>query len=168
MTSPSPIGTVVLIRHGIAEDRGGDKPDALRELTPKGAKRALAVLRLALPLLPAPDRILSSPYRRANQTAHLIAHLAHDLDMKLPDIELDDRLTPDEEQILCNEIGAAFEAGDGSSETVWLVGHNPSLEALARRLCGGEVILKKAGVAVIEQGGLVLLLKPKLAEGFED
>jgi len=58
-----------ILRHGIAEDARPGLRDADRALTPEGEKRLRAVLKQAREAGVEPSRILSSPYRRALETA---------------------------------------------------------------------------------------------------
>jgi len=64
-----------LLRHGLAVERGttGFENDSARPLTPKGRRQlrqiAAAMKRLNLRC----DLILSSPFRRAKQTAEIVA-----------------------------------------------------------------------------------------------
>ena len=146
---------LVLLRHGIAEPRqaGRDHPD--RPLTAAGRQRTqmvmAALVRRGLRL----DRLLSSPYLRARQTAELAlgAGLASGL-------AIDERLKP----------GGALEmlvtTFDGR---VGLVGHEPDLGDLACTLLGcppGGLVLKKAGVIQLRRSAakwqLQALLRPAL------
>ncbi|MBV8818010.1 MAG: phosphohistidine phosphatase SixA [Acidobacteriaceae bacterium] len=65
---------VYLLRHGIAEDGRPGQPDADRALTPEGKKKLRGVLKRAKEVGVQPDLILSSPYRRAVETAEIAAH----------------------------------------------------------------------------------------------
>ena len=71
---------LLLLRHGIAEERSPGRPDADRELTATGRIRTRAVLDLAARLGLKADRLLSSPLTRAWQTGEiaLAAGLAAD------------------------------------------------------------------------------------------
>ena len=146
---------LLLLRHGIAEARGGATPDALRALTPAGIRRTRAVLqRLALLDLRA-ERMISSPLLRARQTAELAvaAGLA-------AGFSSDASLAPGGDPLA---LVAACEV-----EQLLLVGHEPDLGALACRLLGapaGALSLRKAGLAVIRLGPAVslrLLLAPRV------
>ena len=156
---------LLLLRHGIAEERRVDLPDGSRALTAEGRLRAEAVLQRLLELGLGCDLLLSSPLTRARQTADLarLAGLA-------PDLELAAALEP------AGEIGPLLQLwlGDSSPRPGWrrlaLVGHEPDLGLLAARLIGapaGAVTLKKAGVALValpEDGRaarLKLLLSPR-------
>jgi len=156
---------LLLLRHGIAEERRLDLPDGRRALTPEGRQRTEAVVQRLLELGLGCDLLLSSPYMRARQTADLarLAGLA-------PDLELAAGLEP------AGEIGPLMQLwlGESSPRPGWrrlaLVGHEPDLGQLAARLIGapaGAVSLKKAGVALValpEDGRaarLQLLLSPR-------
>ncbi|WP_236074628.1 SixA phosphatase family protein [Prochlorococcus marinus] len=60
-----------LLRHGIAEQRCYGVDDSLRPLTEQGILRTMEVARRLRSLGFAADRLLSSPYLRAAQTAEL-------------------------------------------------------------------------------------------------
>jgi phosphohistidine phosphatase len=64
-----------ILRHGIAEDAPGGQPDSERALTPDGKKKLRAVLRVAKEAKVSPSLILTSPYKRAVQTAQLAAEI---------------------------------------------------------------------------------------------
>ena len=156
---------LLLLRHGIAEERRVDLAEWSRALTPEGRQRTEAVLQRLLELGLGCDLLLSSPLTRARQTADLarLAGLA-------PELELASALEP------AGEIGPLVQLwlGESSPRPGWrrlaLVGHEPDLGQLAARLIGapaGAVTLKKAGVALVAlpQDGrparLKLLLSPR-------
>lgn len=64
-----------VLRHGIAEEAKPGAADADRALTLEGKKKLRAVLRVAKSAGMAPEAILSSPYRRAVETAQLAAEI---------------------------------------------------------------------------------------------
>jgi phosphohistidine phosphatase len=164
---------LLLLRHGIAEDRSEDRPDALRALTPAGRRRTTAVLERAVALGLAADRLVSSPLVRARQTAEiaLSAGLA-------PCLELATALEPgaDPLPLLARWLASTPTAvapqspglhppgaapapkADPSTPAadrplrLALVGHEPDLGDLAARLLGappGSIALRKAGLAVL-------------------
>ncbi len=59
------------MRHGIAEEGHPGQPDSERALTPEGIKKLRQSLKLARDAGVAPTLILTSPYRRALETADL-------------------------------------------------------------------------------------------------
>jgi phosphohistidine phosphatase len=127
---------LVLLRHGIAEDRDGTKPDDERELTEVGHKRMKQIGRGLARLFPKVEAIISSPLVRARQTAEWVSK-AYDLP-----IEFSDALAPDSDEERFRTLV------DGLSlQRVILVGHEPTLSAFMRALTGmqGEIELKKGG-----------------------
>jgi phosphohistidine phosphatase len=111
-----------LVRH--AEAASGD-PDELRPLTPEGREVARELGRRLAAKGVRPDAVLTSPLRRARETA---AELAKPTGIEP---EPDERLAP----------GASAEAvraaaGDRGS-TVVVVGHQPDCGRIAAALTGG-------------------------------
>lgn len=148
---------LLLVRHGIAEDRSEDRPDGLRALTPAGRRRTTAVLERAVALGLTADRLMSSPLVRARQTAEIAlrAGLA-------PCLELATALEPgaDPLPLLARWLatptaGAPQTPGSAADRPLRLalVGHEPDLGDLAARLLGaplGSIALRKAGLALLE------------------
>jgi phosphohistidine phosphatase len=155
---------LLLLRHGIAEERGPGVIDAERTLTAAGRRRTAAVLQRLVQLELGCELLCSSPLQRARQTAELAvaAGLA-------PAVTLAEALAPGAEALAW--LQQLLRPGQ---ELPWrrlaLVGHEPDLGDLAARLLGaapGSLQLKKAGVAVLQwqpQGAarLLLLATPRL------
>ena len=139
---------LVLLRHGIAIDR--EDPDcpaeADRHLTALGIDRTTAVAHGLLELRLAPERILSSPWLRARQTAEIAAGvLGFDQDR----IEYTDALLPDAPaSALLQEVSGRV------AREVLACGHAPNLDEVLVELVGiggvGGTRLKKAGAASID------------------
>ena len=153
-----------LLRHAAAEEASESGRDADRKLTAEGEKRARAVARGLASLKPAIELVLSSPYRRALQTAEPAARELG-LSRHLRETRA---LEPgrDPQEVL-EEVRAEATKG------VLLVGHEPHLGALLGRLLAGRplltVALKKAAVARVEwdgtgAGDLRALLPPRVLE----
>jgi phosphohistidine phosphatase len=144
---------LLLLRHGIAEERGGPTPEVQRALTPAGVRRTQAVVERLVALGLQADELLSSPLLRARQTAEIAvaAGMAGAL-------LLEQALAPGGDPLPLIQASRA--------ERLLLVGHEPDLGDLACRLLGapaGAVSLKKAGLAVIRLqpvASLRLLLAP--------
>ncbi len=139
---------VWLLRHAVAEEGSESGRDADRALTPEGVRRARAVARGLAALEPPIELVLTSPYRRARETAEPAARelgLARGLRESRA-------LEPgrDPQEIL-DEIRGEEAAG------VLLVGHEPHLGALLGRLVAGRPLLtiplKKAAAARVEWDG---------------
>jgi len=138
---------VWILRHAVAEDRSDSGRDADRALTDEGARRARDVGRGLAALAPGIARIVTSPYRRARQTADAAA-AALDLEGALSESSA---LEPerDPEEIL-REVSAS------GHDDVLVVGHQPHLGALLGLLVAGrgvEIPLKKAAVARVTLTG---------------
>jgi phosphohistidine phosphatase len=133
-----------LLRHGEAEDNAPD--DASRRLTKKGerqsrtAGQALAKLGVEL------DVCLSSPKVRALDTARLACD-ALGLEVEQTEALRGGDFDPED-----------VAAGRGS---VLLVGHEPDFSRAVQLATGARVDMKKGGLAAIEDGLLVSLLRPR-------
>ena len=64
---------IVLLRHGIAEDKGAGKSDFDRQLTEEGRRKIKDVARAIADVFPEAQAIWSSPLVRAMQTAEAVA-----------------------------------------------------------------------------------------------
>lgn len=146
---------LVLLRHGIAEDKTAEKPDADRELTDEGRRRMKRIARSLARLFPAAKAIYSSPLVRCVQTAELVAK-AYGLDVKTTDALKPDGNVADVRKLLPAADFAIF------------VGHEPSLSAIMLDLTRmrGEIELKKGGCYGIEfdgtAGRLEWMLPPRV------
>ena len=151
---------LLLIRHATAVQREDWKDDdLLRPLTDEGRKAAKTFFRLLRDMVPAPDRILTSPAERATATAILL-HEA--LGGRKP------RIVPELAPGCPLDVIAA-EARTGSrNTTIAIVGHEPDLSQAAAALAGcptARIKLSKGGCAWlrrVEAGyELRLLVAPK-------
>ena len=112
-----------------------------------------------------PETILSSPAKRARQTAVLVREVAG----IQPEIHFDERIYEASPQMLLQVLG---ELADDSA-SVMLVGHNPGIEGLIRFLTGENEPMPTACLAIIdlkvekwndaaaECGSLRSLIRPK-------
>lgn len=135
---------IYLLRHGDAEEGTGD--DAARRLTPKGERQALAAGR-ALKILGAEvETCLTSPKVRAADTARLTCEA----------LGLEPEVT---EELRGGPFDSlALTAGRGNT---LLVGHEPDFSGEVARLTGAHVKLRKGGLAIVDGGTLLALLRPK-------
>jgi phosphohistidine phosphatase len=159
-----------LVRHATAlplAEGAGEEADDARALTPKGVRRFRKVVKGLSALGVELDLILTSPKRRALETAELLAHL----------LQGEVRVSPH----LAEPPGEELLAEIPQEGRVALVGHEPYLSALlgwllfgdllggsVRDILEGRFLLKKGGVAWLEgtprPGGMALkaLLPPKV------
>ena len=131
-----------LLRHGDASDDAPD--DASRPLTEKGERQSRAAGEALAALGVEVDTCLSSPKIRARDSA----------------------------RIACEALGAGVEETDAlrggdfdpqelaaGRGDVLLVGHEPDLSRAIQATTGARVELKKGGLAAIEDGALITLLR---------
>jgi len=135
-------------RHGIALDREdpGITSDAERPLTDEGVRKthlaAEGLKRMEIPF----DRILTSPWLRAMQTASILSEvLALPAPQELPELAGDREAT---------ELIHALTRHHGKHSL--LVGHEPLLSTTAVHLLGGDwtLDLKKSGACAVHVDAL--------------
>ena len=146
---------LLLVRHGIAEERAEAVDDAQRSLTPEGRERTTAQLRSLVELELTCDLVLSSPLVRARQTAELAVQVG-----LAPELELAAALAPlaDPLPLLERWLGAV--SPRPSWRRLALVGHEPDLSTLAALLIGVPMALAPEALQ-LKKAGAVLLQWPK-------
>ena len=134
-----------LLRHAIAELRGPNITDRNRRLTNQGLEELRAVVKALAKLKVAPDEVLSSPYRRAWDTA----------------VVADRELRPGRKP---TELAALMPSGNvtrlwmelkkhHAAKSLMMVGHEPLLSEFAALLLNSPhltINLKKSGVIRID------------------
>jgi phosphohistidine phosphatase len=134
---------IYLLRHGDAERGAGD--DAARRLTAKGEAQSKAAGEALAALGARIDVCLTSPKVRAADTARLACESLG------VEPELAEELS-----------GGGFDSlalAAGRGETM-LVGHEPDFSNEIARLTGARAKLRKGGLAIVDDGTLVALLRP--------
>jgi phosphohistidine phosphatase len=131
-----------LLRHGDAAD---GSPDAERPLTEKGQQQARwageALRRMGVTI----DACLASPKVRAADTAKLACEPLG------VEVQLEPKLA-----------GGPFHADElaaGLGE-VLMVGHDPDFSAAVLGMTGAQVRMKKGGLAAVDTGELIVMLRP--------
>ena len=153
---------LIFLRHGDAEDVGPDGSDYSRRLTPKGESHNRLVTEAIREAGYEPDRVVSSPLTRAEQTARAAAAI----------------LTPGQDPAIDERLGGGTGLGDlqgliegYGGKLIVLVGHEPDFSEVISRLTGGStLVLKKGGLARVDlfsgftglAGDLIWLLPPKV------
>ena len=138
-----------LVRHAIAEEATAGMPDAERRLTEVGIQRMLRTARGLHRIGVVPDRVVSSPLRRAAETAALLARvLAPGLE-----VEIEASLAPECEPAAVVRWLASARAASAMA----LVGHQPGMGRLASFLLAGSpdavsFAFKKGAVAALYLG----------------
>jgi phosphohistidine phosphatase len=139
---------IYVLRHGEAEERETGLADRDRKLTPKGIRDLKALLRLARKAEVAPDLILTSPLRRAQETAAIAAEVLACKDV----VETRNLLPGASPEQIWKEIGTDYKV-----EKILLAGHQPHLGSLIGLLLEAAVMvdLKKGSmVRITTQGRL--------------
>jgi phosphohistidine phosphatase len=169
---------LILMRHAKSSWSDKSLDDSSRPLSQRGRKAAPLVGRSLADLRMLPDHVACSPAKRTRETLQLALGA---MGVK-PTVEYTDELyafgdgTP---------YLAAIRRQPSAAKTLMLVGHNPSTQSLAIRLCLGsvgetfEAMIRKfptAGVAVISlpvdswadvedgDGSLEAFLTPRMLE----
>ncbi|MGC1851721.1 MAG: histidine phosphatase family protein [Solirubrobacterales bacterium] len=135
---------IYLLRHGDAEPRNGD--DAARRLTAKGERQSAAAGQALAALGAEIDACLTSPKVRAADTARLACTALS--------------IEPE----IAGELGGgSFDSlalAGGRGDTM-LVGHEPDFSNELARLTGAKAKLRKGGLAIVDGGTLLALLRPE-------
>jgi phosphohistidine phosphatase len=157
---------IYLLRHGIAEEAAPGKPDSARALTAEGKKKTRAMLKTVQQAGVKIGLIITSPYKRAMETAQLAA----------AGLEYQGELTKSNALLPHAHPREAWQElrvkKDHSS--ILLVGHEPHMSGLVSYLLAApelQVDFKKAAVCRIDvdqfgahpHGVLKWLLTMKLA-----
>jgi len=157
---------IYILRHGIAEDAGPGQSDAERALTSEGRKKLRNVLRAAHEAGVKPALILTSPLKRAVQTAQLAAEM---LDYKGELLRTKALEPGGHPRMVWDEIRVHKD-----EPAILLAGHEPLFSSLTAYFLGCpdlQVDFKKGALACVEvdrfgaepHGALKWLITPKLA-----
>jgi phosphohistidine phosphatase len=131
-----------LLRHAKSSWEHSDLSDFDRPLNDRGLSAAPFMGRLMRERGFSPDLILSSPARRARDTASLVREAA-----AFPaEMRLDERIYEASPSTLLQVLKGI----DDNFDNVMLVGHNPGMEALIRSLSGSTEAMPTAALACIE------------------
>ena len=159
---------IYILRHGIAEDAGRGQSDSERALTGEGKKKLRNVLRVAREAGVEPSLILTSPLKRAVETAEVAAEI---LEYK-GDLLRTKALEPGgHPRMVWEELRVHKD-----QPSVFLAGHEPLFSSLTAYLLGCpdlRVEFKKGALACVETDRfgaephcvLKWMITPKLASG---
>jgi phosphohistidine phosphatase len=142
------------LRHAIAADRDADKypDDGQRPLTKDGYEKMVKIARALDKMNVRIEMILSSPLRRARETAEIARKRLH---LKKDRLVLIDQLAPlgDTSQLIA-DIQAKY-----MFDSLMLVGHEPDLSNLISLLLSGDtslsITMKKGGICCLSVDELV-------------
>jgi phosphohistidine phosphatase len=138
------MSTLLLIRHGIAENPLPGQRDADRALTEEGWTRTRAAMKGLVARGYVPTRGYTSPYRRAAETMTCLQEAAGPFPMETR-LDLLPEGRPAVVDLWLRSLLA--EAGDGT--VLALISHQPFLSELVFHLSGRSVEMKKASCAVL-------------------
>jgi len=136
---------IYLLRHGIAEDARQGHADSERALTAEGREKLRRVLKRARAAGAAPEMILSSPYRRATETAEVAAEALgyQGKVVRTP------ALLPEASPIdLWEEVRSRHQ-----QSSILLASHEPLMSSMAAFLLGSpalQVDMKKAALVRVD------------------
>ncbi|QIW24423.1 phosphohistidine phosphatase SixA [Sulfolobus sp. S-194] len=153
--------SLIIVRHGDAEPQIEGKDDKDRRLVKKGLKQMKRVASFLDEIGVKIDKVVSSPYLRAYQSAEAILDKIGVDSLK---IETYDDLIPDKDPSQFLEKIKEFP----DNLTVLIVGHEPYLSGLIKLLTGANIEIKKGGIAMIDydlkenKGVLKMLLTQKV------
>src|SRR5256885_15213419 len=145
---------LLVVRHAIAEDREAFAPspkeDAARPLPPDGRRKMARAAEGLKQLVPELDPLAASPYKRALETAEIIAHAYGQ-----PRVERVPELAPGVG--IDRVIGWLM--GQSARNTVTIVGHEPDLSQLVCVLLAGSngpfLELRKGAACLLEFPGAI-------------
>ena len=142
---PSPVmTTLLLIRHGIAEDPRPGQKDSERALTEEGWRKTRAAMNGLVALGFKPTRGYGSPYRRATETMACLLEAAGPFPMETS-LGLVPEARPAQADLWLR--GLMAEAGPG--DVLALVSHQPFLGELVFHLTGRSLDVKKASCTIL-------------------
>ncbi len=141
--------TLLLIRHGIAEDWAPGHPDSERALTDEGWEKTRAAMLGVISRGLTPDRGISSPYRRAMET---MACLKEAADTGFP-VGVWEGFTPEGDPRAAEAWLRILMRGAGEDERIAITSHQPFLGLLIAQLTGRDLEIKKASCTVLEWMG---------------
>jgi phosphohistidine phosphatase len=140
--------TIYFLRHASAGQRvSNPKKDERRGLDSCGIEQCRQIGRALAAMEVQVDVIVSSPLKRASQTAALVANeMGHE-----GKLQLEPALRPEATFSQFRELLARYAKADA----IMVVGHNPNLSdflgrSITRGACPAEVGLKKGAVAQVD------------------
>jgi len=134
--------TLFVLRHAKSSWDNPDAADFDRQLNEQGLKTVPVMGETMYRNQFQPAAIISSPAKRAKQTAVLIREMAQ----LTSGIDYDERIYEASPHRLLNVISEIAE----KNESAMLVGHNPGLEGLIKILTGEVQSLPTAALAVVD------------------
>ena len=129
---------LLILRHAKSDWDSDAAIDFDRPLSKRGRRDAARVGCWLLRQHWVPDRVLSSPAKRARQTAERVCL---ELGIAEPELQFEERIYECSPGILLDLLSKQ----DSALSRVLLVGHNPDLESLVRLLAKADVVTPADG-----------------------
>lgn len=137
--------TILLLRHAKSSHANSSLKDFDRPLAPRGKKDAPKMGAFIRDIEYLPGMIISSPAKRAKQTTQLFlngAGLTEDIIQWNEDLYYGSSA----------DYLATIQRAENDTDIIMLIGHNPKMEDIARRLCGSaSVRMPTAALVCLEQ-----------------
>lgn len=140
--------TLLLIRHGIAEDPRVGQRDADRALTEDGWVKTRAAMKGLVARGHVPTRGFNSPYRRAAETMTCLQEAAGAFPMETR-VDLMPEGRPAQVDLWLRGLMAEAR----TEEVLVLISHQPFLSDLIFHLTSRDVDMKKAACAIVRWEG---------------
>ena len=157
--------TLLIMRHAKSSWDSADLSDFDRPLNERGRNAAPLIGVFIVENHLQPDVIVSSPAKRAEQTARIVRQTAH----IEPEIIFNEHIYEAVPGRLLDVLGEQ----DDADKSILLVGHNPGMEGLIKILTGESTPMPTAALAVVDleinrwrdiktaSGSLRTLVRPK-------
>lgn len=134
-----------VLRHGKAKRDSKSGLDEDRELRARGRQQARWIGRRLAEMAPAPDRIVSSGFTRAIDTARIVEKILGAPLEVAPELEFGHE---------AEDVVARIPEWGAGCDSMLLVGHNPQLEGVLARLCpdtdAGARTLRTGEMAIVD------------------
>jgi phosphohistidine phosphatase len=147
----APEGTLLLIRHGIAEDPRHGIQDADRALTEEGWRKTRAAMRGLVKAGWVPAIAFASPYRRAAETLSCLSEAMLKAGLDSAPAGTWEGLVPEGDPAKAEAWLLTRLRKAGAGAVLAVISHQPFLGELVYRLCGENLEIKKASCTVIER-----------------
>lgn len=154
---------LILVRHGMAEDKNVSKNDSERQLIPEGEEQLKKIFRCLNPYFKTKNNIWiwTSPMARAMQTGKILSY-----EIEGCEISAFNFISSGDYDSMAKTISRCEK-----NSMIIIVGHEPYLSEWTEKICKKHIAYKKGGVACIKikstiplGGKLKWSLQPKIYE----
>ena len=136
---------ILLLRHAKSSHEDASLKDFDRPLAPRGERDAIRMGKFLKNIDSLPGLVVSSTAKRAEQTTRLFIEGA----------ELSESIVQWNEDFYygsSQDYLESIQVNNSNTDCIMLIGHNPKIEDIGRRLCGnGSIRMPTTGLACFEQ-----------------